>query len=139
LTPPAYFQSLIQLPHPYRDIPLANPQQSDPYWQSLLGWENEQTVNEFIEYVSKIVAALKDQVDYWLTINEPVTSTIGLGYMLGVWSPGFVLDGNRAEKVLHNLIEAHVRAYNIISAIDNVDSDGDGIPAKIGFAHCQEL
>ena len=36
---------------------------------------------------------------------------------------------------MHNLIEAHVQAYDIISAIDDVDADSDGITKEIGFAH----
>ena len=111
------------------------PVPSDPYWQSLRGWENVQTIDEFIKYVSVVVNALNGQVDYWLTLNEPVSSYTGLGYVAGIWSPGFIGDGNRAKLALHNQIEAHVRAYDTIKALDNVDADGDGIPAIVGFAH----
>src|SRR4029079_9136954 len=97
------------------------------YWTSLRGWENPTTIQEFDEFVKKIVPEFKAQVDYWITLNEPVGSYIGLGYLAGLWSPGFFLDGQRAEKVLHNLIQAHVDAYNIISASDNVDADEDGV------------
>ena len=123
------------LPSPLKDIPLADPPSSDPYWKSLRGWENNETVEEFIKYVERIVLELKDQVDYWITIGEPVASIIGGGYIAGLWSPGFFLDGDRAKKVLHNLIEAHVQAYNKITALDDIDADGDGLPNRVGFSH----
>jgi beta-glucosidase len=138
LTPPSRFTKKVGqnlLPSPLRNIPLSDPPPEDPYWKSLRGWENEETIKEFIKFVAKIVQELKDQVDYWITITEPVASIIGVGYIAGLWPPGFLLDGNRAKKVLHNLIEAHVQAYDKITFLDDVDSDRDGIPKKVGFSH----
>jgi beta-glucosidase len=138
LTPPSKFEKKIGqsiLPSPLKDIPFANPVAKDPFWKSLRGWENYRTVQEFIKFVEKMVVELKDLVDYWITINEPVGSIIGAAYLAGLWPPGFVLDGNRAKMVLHNLIEAHVQAYDTITTLDDVDADGDGIPKKVGFAH----
>ena len=109
LTPPSQFtKTAVQdfLPSPIKDIPLSQPIAGDAYWQSLRGWENPSTVKEFNEFVQMIVSEFKGDVDYWITLNEPVGSYIGLGYLAGVWSPGFVLDGERAKVVLHNLIEA---------------------------------
>ena len=85
--------------------------------------------------MEKVVSEFKDIVDYWITLGEPVASVIGVGYVAGLWSPGFFLAGNRANRVLHNLIEAHVLAYNKISALDDVDADGDGLPKIVGFTH----
>jgi len=138
LTPPNSFikrkgQNL--LPSPLRDLPLADPPASDPYWKSLRGWENYETVEEFVKFVERIIEHLKDQVDYWVTICEPVASVVGLGYIAGLWSPGFFLDGKRASLVLHNLIEAHVRAYDKITSLDNIDADGDGVTKMVGFTH----
>jgi len=138
LTPPTKFTKKIGqgiLPSPLRDLPLADPPQSDPYWKSLRGWENEETVQEFAKYVAKIVEELRANVDYWVTISEPVAAVICAGYIAGLWPPGFLLDGKRAKKVLHNLIEAHVQAYDKISLLDNIDADGDGIPKIVGFSH----
>jgi beta-glucosidase len=138
LTPPSRFTKKIGqgiLPSPLRDLPLADPPASDPYWNSLRGWENQETVKEFVKFVSRVVQELLDQVDYWVTIGEPVASVIGAGYIAGLWPPGFLLDGKRAKNVLHNLIEAHVQAYNKITSLDNVDADGDGISKMVGFSH----
>jgi beta-glucosidase len=138
LTPPIKFKkNIVQylLPSPLKDVPLEDPPSTDPYWKSLRGWENYKTVEEFVKFVERIVQELKDQVDYWITLNEPVASVVGVGYITGLWPPGFFLDGKRAKVVLHNLIEAHVQAYNRITAIDNIDADEDGFPSKVGFAH----
>ena len=138
LTPPSRFTKKIGqrlLPSPLRDLPLADPPASDPYWKSLRGWENYETVKEFIKFVTRVVQELKELVDYWVTIAEPVASVIGVGYIAGLWPPGFLLDGNRAKKVLHNLIEAHVQAYDIITSLDSIDADGDGISKMVGFSH----
>jgi beta-glucosidase len=116
-------------------LPLADPPPSDPYWKSLRGWESNETVKEFIKYVAKVVEELRDQVDYWVTVGEPVASVIGTGYIAGLWPPGFLLDGNRAKNVLHNLIEAHVQAYDKISSLNKIDADGDGISKMVGFSH----
>ena len=138
LTPPKTFTKKIGqvlLPTPLKDLPLADPPSSDPYWKSLRGWETSETIERFIKYVGCIVAELKDQVDYWITIGEPVASIIGGGYIAGIWPPGFFLDGDRAKKVLHNLIEAHVQAYDKISYLDDIDADGDGHTNRVGFSH----
>ena len=138
LTPPSTFRKYPGqnlLPNPFRDIPLREPSKNDPFWKSLGGWENSRTVEEFVKYVERVVIELKSLVDYWITICEPVASIIGLGYLAALWPPGFLLDGNRARLVLHNLIEAHVKAYDKISYHDDVDADMDGIPKKVGFTH----
>jgi beta-glucosidase len=138
MTPPQEFsrrtgQNL--LPHPLKDLPLADPPPSDPYWKSLRGWENHQTVERFIRYVERIIVEFRDLVDYWITIGEPVATIIGGGYISGLWPPGFFLKGKKARIVLHNLIEAHVQAYNKITALDNIDADGDGLASRVGFTH----
>jgi beta-glucosidase len=138
LTPPTTFRKKIGqglLPHPLKDLPLSDPPSSDPYWKSLRGWESNETVKEFIKYIERTVLELKDQVDYWITIGEPVASLIGGGYIAGLWPPGFFLDGVRAKIVLHNLIEAHVQAYNKIIVLDDIDADGDGLANRVGFSH----
>jgi beta-glucosidase len=102
---------------------------------SLRGWENSQVVDEYEQFVRHVVKRLASRVDYWVTINEPVGSMIGAGYVGGAWSPGFVASGERAKLVLHNLIEAHVRAYNAIHKLDTIDADRDGVAARVGAAH----
>jgi beta-glucosidase len=137
-TPPSKFKKRLWqniLPSPLKDIPFSNPVANDPYWNSLRGWENEETIEHFIKYVSKVVSELKHEVDYWITLGEPVASVAAGGYLSGLFPPGFFLDGDRTKKVLHNLIEAHIQAYNKITEIDDIDCDSDGYPKRVGFAH----
>jgi beta-glucosidase len=138
LTPPTNItKNIVQqiLPSPLRDAPIGDPQSTDSYWNSLRGWESYRTVEEFIKFTERIVIELKDLVDYWITINEPVASIVGLAYIAGLSPPGFFLDGKRAKLALHNLIEAHIQAYDRITELDDVDADGDGISKRVGFGH----
>lgn len=89
---------------PFRDLPPP----SDPYWKSLRGWENKETVKEFTKYVAKVVEELGD-VDYWVTICEAVSAVIGAGYIAGLWPPGFFLDGNRAKNAFPTLPRFHIK------------------------------
>ncbi len=95
---------------------------------SLGGWENPATVDAFVKFVQFVVPKFKDVVNYWITINEPVGSIMGAGYLAGIWSPGFFAAADRAKKVLFNLVEAHVRAYDAIKGLA-------GAGAQVGFAH----
>ena len=102
---------------------------SDPgFRRSLRGWESEATVEAFARFVTRVVPALRDAgVHYWLTLNEPAGSVVGLGYVAGIWPPGFVLAGRRARAAHLNLLRAHVRAYDAIKACDP--------EAMVGVAH----
>ena len=126
---------------------LCQPVDDTGYLSSLRGWENNpntgnpDTVDAFVEYVKHVVPELKDVVDIWLTVNEPVLSQVVVGYIAGIWPAGYALDGGRAKAVLRNLILAHVRAYDVIkdcvkfpSSCDDVSADG-ATAAKVGFAH----
>jgi beta-glucosidase len=107
----------------------------DGFDMSLRGWENPDVVDRFVRLVEYVVPRLKDRVDWWITVNEPVGSMIGVGYLGGVWPPGFTLDGSRAKAAYFNLIRAHCRAYDVIKRLDDIDADGDGQAARVGFAH----
>jgi len=141
LTPPTHFAKKIDrslsslIPTALADLSLAEPVPDDPFWNSLQGWENNRTVNEFVGFVGFVVQELRDLVDYWVTVSEPVAAVIYMGYIAGFWPPGFVFDASRAKKALHNLILAHILTYDKISALDDVDADGDGISKCVGFSH----
>ena len=106
---------------------------------SLRGWENPEVVDRFVRLVEYVVPRFKDRVDWWLTINEPVGTMVGVGYLGGVFPPGFTLDGSRAKRAYFNLLRAHCRAYDAIKRLDDVDADGDGQPSRVGFAHAMLL
>ncbi|GGQ55310.1 family 1 glycosylhydrolase [Couchioplanes azureus] len=100
----------------------------DPDFQaSMRGWENAETVDAFVAFVRYVVARWSARVKWWITLNEPVGSMIGVGYIAGIWPPGFTGDGGRAKTAYLNLIRAHTRAYEAIKAVD-ADS-------LVGLAH----
>jgi hypothetical protein len=43
------------------------------------------------------------------------------------------INNDRAKIVLHNIIEAYVRAYDKITARDDIDADGDGFPSRVAL------
>lgn len=101
--------------------------EDDGFKKSLGGWENPDTVSAFARYVRFVVGQFRDVVRYWITVNEPI-SIVGFGYLAGLWPPGFVGPEERARKVLFNLIEAHVQAYDTIKSLT-------GKGSMVGIAH----
>ena len=108
LTPPE------QLPPPL-DPPVVP---DDPeFMASLRGWENSETVDRFVAFVTRVVNRLKEEgVRYWITLNEPV-GLVAAGYVGGVHPPGFTGKGDRAKAAYFNLLRAHVRAYDTIKRL----------------------
>lgn len=92
------------------------------------------TVDAFVEFVTRIVDRYKDRVDTWITLNEPVASMIGVGYIGGVWSPGFVFDGSRARRAYFNLMRAHAKAYDAIKHLYGPRFSSVGIAHAMMFA-----
>ena len=90
---------------------------TNPLWMAVLGgWENEDSVKWFEQYVRKVVSTLGDLVNIWCTINEPMV-LLGQGYLLGSWPPH-----NRSLLALYkaglNLARAHAVAYHAIRKIN---------------------
>src|SRR5499427_10128811 len=97
-------------------LPMAG--ESQVFLRSLRGWESAETVDRYIAYVRFVVSRLREEgVTFWLTLNEPVGSLIGLGYLGGVWPAGFSLEGDRAYRAYLHLLKAHVRAYHAIKGL----------------------
>ena len=98
---------------------------TDPLWiYEQGGWENGETPVMFTKFVRKTVAALKDLVTLWITINEPAVVTNG-GYLEGSFPPG-KNDLAAAFKVMSNMLRGHAAAYRIIHEIQP--------DAQVGFA-----
>lgn len=115
------------------DVESASDNDQD-YRNSLRGWDSDLTVSAYLKFVEFVVEALSDYVDIWMTINEPVGSMIGAGYVGGKFPPGFLGDGIKAKRTLFNLIEAHVGAYDRIKHVYKLKYDSARIP-KVGIAH----
>ena len=90
---------------------------------SLRGWESNETVDAFVEFVKIVVEKYNDRVDTWITINEPVATVIGVGYIAGAFPPGFSLDGERAKKAYFNLIKGSIKSMY------------GNKPSSVGIAH----
>jgi beta-glucosidase len=83
--------------------------------------------------VERVVPALADHVDRWVTINEPNVFAV-LGWLYGEFPPG-ATDLRRTATVLHHVLEAHARAYDAIHRLDRVAAEPGGPPASVGIAH----
>jgi len=60
---------------------------TNPVWFSRIGgWENKRSIDYFLRYTKRVVEALGNQVEYWMTINEPLVYAYH-AYILGVWPP----------------------------------------------------
>ena len=76
------------------------------------GVESENFPQYFLNYVEKIHSALKNEVKFWITLNEPNVYT-SHSYLKGHWPPQRKSPW-AARRVLLNLAEAHRRAYAAI-------------------------
>ena len=98
---------------------------SDPIWiEEIGGWENQDITDLFVKYTQKVVEALKEYVNMWVTINEP-NVLVANGYLLGLFPPG-KSDINAGLRVMTNMVRAHAGAYH---AIHNLQSN-----ARVGTA-----
>jgi beta-glucosidase len=81
-----------------------------PVWSSEEGgFENPKIVHFFQRFATKVCAELGQNVDYWLTLNEPMVY-IYMGYIVKKWPPGRNIR-LKIIKVLQNMLRAHAQAY----------------------------
>lgn len=86
---------------------------SDPLWLTELGgWEYEKLASYFEVYVGKVVEALKEYANLWITINEP-NVFVTYSYLFGNFPPG-KNDMMAAARVMTNQVRAHAAAYHSI-------------------------
>lgn len=99
---------------------------SEPLWITEMGsWENEAVVQQFAEYTRKVVEALQEYVDIWVTINEPNVMAFG-GYVSGDFPPGKKNLGT-ALIAIKNIIRSHAAAYEAIHRLQP--------KAQVGISH----
>lgn len=88
---------------------------SDPLWIAEKGsWENQTIAKHYETYVRKVVEALREYVNLWITINEPNVLAVN-GYVLGAFPPG-KKDLGAGLRSLTNLLRAHAAGYQAIHA-----------------------
>jgi beta-glucosidase len=89
---------------------------SDPLWLTEMGgWENEKAVDYFVPFVRKVVEALQEYVNLWVTLNEPNGLCV-YGYLEGLFPPG-KKDTKAYLRALTNLARAHALAYHAIHTV----------------------
>lgn len=99
---------------------------SNPLWIAEQGgWLNAAIVPQFERYVRKVVAALQDLVQLWVTINEPYVCC-GSGYVTGKFPPG-EKDVRKSIVAAGNMVKAHAAAYHAIHEVQP--------RALVGLAH----
>lgn len=79
------------------------------------GWQKSSNIDYFLSYVRDTVSFFRDDIKYWLVINEPIIY-IFQSYIRGSWPPGkrsVII----ARKVFNNLKTAYIEAYKIIKDI----------------------
>ncbi len=81
------------------------------------GWESKDTILAFTKFVEKTASYLNSEVNFWITLNEPLVYT-SQSYLAGEWPPQ-KKNPLVAWRVLNNLVAAHRLAYQLIKNIDN--------------------
>lgn len=79
------------------------------------GWLQKGACEYFVRYVQKVVEALKDQVVFWMTINEPIVY-VSASFLRSSWPPQ-EKSLLKAWRVVRNLIKAHKLSYQAMHQI----------------------
>lgn len=88
--------------------------------------------DDFESFVREVIPRVKDRVDTYTVLNEPLTMVV-VGYIDGRFPPGGVLAIERATDFGINLMRMHARAFDVIKELDDVDADGDGGASFVGI------
>jgi beta-glucosidase len=102
---------------------------SNPPWLTAIGgWTNAAAIPAFVDYVRRLVAALKTRVHLWNTFNEPDTYAC-VAYLLGGFPPQHKWRIGQFRRVVDHMARAHVQASRVIRR-DGVA----GRPPEVGIA-----
>lgn len=97
------------------------------------GWERPETSEAFGKFCSWAGVHYGAQVDWWVTINEPLVTAI-IGYVQGGSPPGSILATDRALNAIKAMARAHAKCFDALHIADKVDADGDGKNAMVSVA-----
>jgi beta-glucosidase len=102
---------------------------SNPPWINAIGgWTNAAAIPAFVDYVGKLVAALKERVYLWNTFNEPDTYAC-VAYLLGGFPPQRKWKLGQFRKVIAHMARAHAQASCVIQ-----DKGDAGRKPEVGIA-----
>ena len=86
---------------------------TNPIWLTREGgWANKKAVVHYSKYVEKIVKEFGKDVDFWITLNEPMVH-ISNGYITGKFPPN-KRNIFKARLAFNNLVNAHKIVFDII-------------------------
>ena len=102
---------------------------SNPPWVNAMGgWTNPRTIPAFVDYVGKLVGALRSHVRMWNTFNEP--DTYGCcGFVIGQFPPLYRGRLRAFRRVVRNMAEAHERVCELIR-----EAGSELGPVEVGFS-----
>lgn len=87
-----------------------------PQWlQDRGGWEVRESTDLFLEYANRCFNELDEDVDMWITHNEPWCAAF-LSNALGVHAPG-KKDLSAALKVAHHILVSHGRSVRLYHSL----------------------
>ena len=117
----AYYKRLIKCLKENGIVPNATMYHWDlPYQLQLKGgWGNREIVKWFTEYAKVLLDNFGEDLDLWVTFNEPIA--VYVGYAMGTFAPGLE-DEKYARQALHNLLVCHgevvklFRSYHLSTA-----------------------
>lgn len=88
-----------------------------PQWlEKQNDWETKKIVTYFKRYAGVVAGHLKDDVNFWITINEPIVFT-KQAYLWGGWPPQ-KHNPLTHYKAIEHLAESHIQAYSTIKSIN---------------------
>ena len=108
-----YYKNLIRKLKENNIIPFVTLYHWDlpSYLQEKGGWESQETIDWFVNYCEVIFNTFKNDVDFYITINEPFcVSHLGYGY--GCHAPGLTSEKAMIIASL-NLLKAHGLVVNL--------------------------
>lgn len=86
------------------------------------GWGNKAIVNYFARFVEKTATYLNAEVNFWITLNEPMVYT-SQSYLVGEWPPQ-KKNPMAVFRVINNLVSAHKKAFDVLKKIDGNNQIG---------------
>jgi len=102
---------------------------SNPPWiSSAGGWTSPATVPVFVDYVTRLAAALRHRVRIWNTFNEPDTYA-SCTYLLGEFPPFHKARLNSFRAVIRHMADAHRQVCRILRQAGSEQG-----PVEVGFS-----
>ncbi len=102
-----------------------------PQWFAAAGsWLSRDALIRWEMFLRRIVPAVGEFVDLWVTLNEPMVPILA-GYIAG-YHPPCHRNPLEAARAFERLLHAHTRAYHIVHEL--VPTAPGGGPTMVGFA-----